>query len=54
MKRKSHTPDEKAYLVIEVLRGERTMNEIAINHKAVLHHMREGIQAVYPHEKTST
>lgn len=29
MKRKPHTPDEKARLVIEVLRGERTMNEIA-------------------------
>jgi len=29
MKRKPHTPDEKAKLVIEVLRGERTINEIA-------------------------
>lgn len=29
MKRKPHTPDEKAKLVIEVLKGERTINEIA-------------------------
>lgn len=29
MKRKPHTPDEKAKLVIEVLKGERTLNEIA-------------------------
>ncbi len=29
MKRKPHTPDEKAKLVLEVLRGERALNEIA-------------------------
>ena len=29
MKRKPHTPDEKAKLVLEVLRGERPLNEIA-------------------------
>lgn len=29
MKRKPHTPDEKAKLVLEVLRGERLLNEIA-------------------------
>ena len=28
MKRKPHTPDEKAKLVLEVLRGERPLNEI--------------------------
>lgn len=32
MKRKPHTPDEKAKLVIEVLKGERTINEIASEH----------------------
>ena len=29
MARKQHTPEEKAKLVLEALRGERTMNEIA-------------------------
>ena len=29
MKRTQHTPQEKAKLVVEVLRGERTLNEIA-------------------------
>ncbi len=29
MKKKQHTPDEKSRLVIEALRGERTINEIA-------------------------
>jgi len=29
MKRVKHTPKEKAKLVIEVLKGERTVNEIA-------------------------
>ena len=29
MKRKSHTSEEKAKLVIEVLKGEQTLNEIA-------------------------
>ncbi len=29
MARKQHTPDEKARLVLEALRGERTINEIA-------------------------
>ena len=29
MNRKQHTPDEKARLVLEALRGERTINEIA-------------------------
>lgn len=29
MKRKPHTPDEKAKLVLEVLKGERMINEIA-------------------------
>ena len=29
MKRNPHTPDEKAKLVLEVLRGEQTINEIA-------------------------
>ena len=32
MKRKAHTPDEKAKMVLEVLRGERTINEIASEH----------------------
>lgn len=29
MNRKMHTPDEKAKLVLEAFRGERTINEIA-------------------------
>lgn len=29
MARKQHTPEEKAKLVLEALRGERTINEIA-------------------------
>jgi transposase-like protein len=29
MKRTPHTPDEKAKLVLEVLQGEHTLNEIA-------------------------
>ena len=29
MARKQHTPEEKAQLVLEALRGERTINEIA-------------------------
>jgi len=29
VKRTPHTPDEKAKLVLEVLQGERTVNEIA-------------------------
>ncbi len=29
MARKQHTPEEKARLVLETLRGERTINEIA-------------------------
>ena len=29
MKRNPHTPNEKAKLVLEVLKGERTLNEIA-------------------------
>ena len=33
MKRKPHTPEEKARTVIEVLRGERTLNEIASEHE---------------------
>lgn len=33
MKRKPHTPEEKAKLVIEVLKGERTLNEIATEHE---------------------
>ena len=32
MKRNPHTPDEKAKLVLEALRGERTINEIAVEH----------------------
>jgi len=32
MKRKPHTPDEKAKLVLEVLKGERGLNEIASQH----------------------
>lgn len=32
MKRNVHTPDEKAKMVLEVLRGERTINEIASEH----------------------
>ena len=32
MKRNAHTPDEKAKMVLEVLRGERTINEIASEH----------------------
>ena len=32
MNRKPHTPDEKAKLVLEVLQGERTINEIASEH----------------------
>ena len=33
MKRKPHTPEEKARMVIEVLRGERILNEIASEHE---------------------
>lgn len=29
MKRNAHTPNEKAKMVLETLRGERTINEIA-------------------------
>ena len=32
MKRNPHTPDEKAKLVLEALRGDRTINEIAAEH----------------------
>jgi len=32
MARKQHTPEEKAKLVIESIRGERTINEIASEH----------------------
>ena len=32
MKRNPHTPNEKAKLVLEVLKGERTLNEIASEH----------------------
>ena len=32
MKRNLHTPNEKAKLVLEVLKGERTLNEIASEH----------------------
>ena len=32
MKRNAHTPDEKAKMVLEALRGERTVNEIASAH----------------------
>lgn len=32
MKRKPHTPDEKTKLVLEVLKGEKTLNEIASEH----------------------
>jgi transposase-like protein len=33
MKRKPHTPEEKAKMVIEILKGERTLNEIASEHE---------------------
>ena len=32
MKRNPHTPDEKAKVVLEALRGEQTINEIAAAH----------------------
>ena len=32
MKRTAYTPDEKAQLVLEVFRGERTINELASEH----------------------
>ena len=32
MKRNAYTPDEKAKIVLETLRGERTVNEIASAH----------------------
>jgi len=32
MAKQVHTPDEKARLVLEALRGERTINEIASEH----------------------
>lgn len=32
MAKKQHTPEEKSKLVIEALRGERTINEIASEH----------------------
>ena len=32
MKRNAYTPDEKAKMVLETLRGERTVNEIASAH----------------------
>ena len=32
MKRNAHTPDEKAKMVLEVLRGERSINEVASEH----------------------
>ena len=32
MKRNAYTPDEKAKMVLEVLRGEHTINEIASEH----------------------
>ena len=32
MAKKQHTPEEKARLVLEALRGERTINEIASEH----------------------
>ena len=37
MKRNAHTPDEKAKMVLEVLRGERTINEIASEHEVHPH-----------------
>ena len=32
MAKQTHSPDEKAKLVLEALRGERTINEIASEH----------------------
>lgn len=32
MSKQQHTPDEKARLVLEAIRGERTINEIASEH----------------------
>ena len=32
MTKQTHSPDEKARLVLEALRGERTINEIASEH----------------------
>ena len=32
MKRTTYTPEEKAKLVLEVFRGERTINELASEH----------------------
>lgn len=32
MKRKQHTPEEKAKLALEAIRGEKTINEIASEH----------------------
>lgn len=32
MAKKQHTPEEKSKLVLEALRGERTINEIASEH----------------------
>ena len=32
MKRTTYTPEEKAKLVLEVFRGEQTINELASNH----------------------
>jgi len=33
MKLKPHTPDEKTKLIIEILKGERTINEIAASQR---------------------
>lgn len=33
MKRKAHTPEEKAKLVLEVFKGEKSLNEIASEHE---------------------
>ena len=41
--------------IVEICAWLNKYGKIAINHKAVLRHMREmGIQAVYPREKTCT
>ncbi len=36
MKCNPHAPNEKAKLILEVLRGEHTLNEIALEHS--IHH----------------
>ncbi len=52
MARKQHTPEDKAHLVLETLRGERTINEIASEnniHSNMLSRWKREAEKIYTH-----